>query len=534
MTYIPTPSPTQNAGSWSRAMTPNGTLLAMVAFAAVATFGVLTRPLLPVDETRYLAVAWEMHINGNWLVPRLNGALYAHKPPLLFWLINLVWAVFGVSETAARLIGPAFGTAAIGLTSLLARRLWPLDPRIGHRAALILAGFGSYAVYASLTMFDAMLTTAVLLGVLALTGRDRRRWLWFGLALALGAFAKGPVILIHLLPVALSAPLWTDMRPRDMLRGLGLALLTGLACVGLWLVPAILIGGPDYRDAVLWTQSAGRVGGTLGHGRAWWFLLALSPLILWPWAWSPRLWRDMARLDTTDPGFRLCAIWATAALVLFTFIGGKQAHYLLPTLPAVALLAARAMGESRHRIPLAGLIPLILGIAALTLSLGLIPGDDTATLAQPGWAVALLGGLLILLAGTALALRGAAPALLGLGLAALSSLAFALAAPGRIYDAAPMAALIAPHDASGIALLGQTYNGEFTFAARLRHPLTEIADLPAAQAWLDRTPGGLLIVPLDRDAPTAPPSARVLYRNHPYGLWSNDRLSDPEPAPDTE
>jgi len=43
---------------------------------------------LPIDETRYLAVAWEMRQTGEFLVPHLNGALYSQKPPLLFWLIN--------------------------------------------------------------------------------------------------------------------------------------------------------------------------------------------------------------------------------------------------------------------------------------------------------------------------------------------------------------------------------------------------------------------------------------------------------------
>ena len=111
------------------------TLAAMLGFALVALLGVLTRPPLPIDETRYLAVAWEMHLSGNWIVPHLNGEIYAHKPPLLFWLINLVWAVTGVSETAARLVGPAFGVATIGATALLARRLArPIRPRaVGRR-----------------------------------------------------------------------------------------------------------------------------------------------------------------------------------------------------------------------------------------------------------------------------------------------------------------------------------------------------------------------------------------------------------------
>ena len=40
------------------------------------------RPLLPIDETRYLTVAWEMWLDGSYLVPHLNGEIYTHKPPL--------------------------------------------------------------------------------------------------------------------------------------------------------------------------------------------------------------------------------------------------------------------------------------------------------------------------------------------------------------------------------------------------------------------------------------------------------------------
>lgn len=31
------------------------------------------RPLFPVDETRYIAVAWEMWEQREFLVPHLNG-----------------------------------------------------------------------------------------------------------------------------------------------------------------------------------------------------------------------------------------------------------------------------------------------------------------------------------------------------------------------------------------------------------------------------------------------------------------------------
>ena len=73
----------------SKWWTPLG--LWLVVMAA----GLALRPPLPVDETRYLAVAWEMWRDGNFLVPHLNGEAYSHKPPLLFWLINLGWGYSG-------------------------------------------------------------------------------------------------------------------------------------------------------------------------------------------------------------------------------------------------------------------------------------------------------------------------------------------------------------------------------------------------------------------------------------------------------
>ena len=50
----------------------------------------VSRPLLPVDETRYMSVAWEAHVRGDSLVSHLNSETYAHKPPLLAHQCRLV------------------------------------------------------------------------------------------------------------------------------------------------------------------------------------------------------------------------------------------------------------------------------------------------------------------------------------------------------------------------------------------------------------------------------------------------------------
>ena len=174
---------------------------ATLLFALTVLTLILLRPLTPIDETRYVAAAWEMYQGGSALVPHLNGALYAQKPPLLFWLIDLVWLMGGVSTLGARLVAPAFAVAAVALTGLLARRLWPGDPARAARAALILAVSPVFLLFGSTTMFDSILTVATLWAMLAMLWARRRpdRWTPF---LALGAleflFFGEPLIDLYL------------------------------------------------------------------------------------------------------------------------------------------------------------------------------------------------------------------------------------------------------------------------------------------------------------------------------------------------
>ena len=100
--------------------------------------GLVLRPLIPVDETRAVSVAWEMWQRGDFLVPYLNGKPYSHKPPLLQWVIHLSWFVFGVNDWTPRFVGPLFGLGNLFLTERLARRLWPEADTVSRLAPLIL------------------------------------------------------------------------------------------------------------------------------------------------------------------------------------------------------------------------------------------------------------------------------------------------------------------------------------------------------------------------------------------------------------
>mgnify|MGYP003351169847 CR=1 FL=1 len=76
-----------------------GLLLLFVLAASL-----LGRPDIPIDETRYVSVAWEAWRGGDWLIMHMNGQAYHHKPPLLFWIIQAGWAIFGVNDWWPRMV----------------------------------------------------------------------------------------------------------------------------------------------------------------------------------------------------------------------------------------------------------------------------------------------------------------------------------------------------------------------------------------------------------------------------------------------
>ena len=516
---------------------------AILCVLAVAALGILLRPLTPIDETRYLAVAWEMHLSGNWLVPTKNFAIYSDKPPLLFWLVNLVWLVTGVSEVAGRMVVPLAAALSIWLAAVLARSLWPQDRGVGGRAALALAGLAMFDLSAGLTMFDILLTVATLLGLIALVAAAEQAkagrpgwWAWgsFGAAIALGVLAKGPVILFHLLPAAISLPWWSGnaLPWRALPARLGLGLLAGLALVLLWLVPAALTGGPEYRDAILWHQSVDRMANGADHGRPWWFFAALLPVLVFPLGWSRGIWQAAWRAPWRgDAELRLCLVWAGTAFVLFTLTSGKQLHYLVPELAAVALIAARLTGASaRFDVwPAAiAVLVIVIGVTVAAL-LSLVPLADGG-IAAPAlltWAF-----LMLALCWLAVQQRGfAGMLLLALGGLTAANLLIWQTDLGRIFSTHPIAGLIAPHQAQGLAYTGASYHAEFNFAGRLTEPVATPENADQLQRWMAARPEGLIVGRRAGFQPGWAPYQTINFGNYEYGLWRvaeapvNDRVS---------
>ncbi len=474
-----------------------------------------TRPPVPIDETRYLSVAWEMWQSHHFLVPHINGHPYSQKPPLLFWLILAGWKVFGVNQWSARMTAPLFGLLAVVLTRRLARRLWPEQEEIRQAVPYILIGTGFWALYSTLTMFDTLITCCTLVAWTALwsAGRDSHLcipWLIFGAAAGLGLLAKGPVILVYTLPPALLAPWWTE---KGKIRswtawylGLAAALALSAAIALAWAVPAALQGGPAYARAIFFSQTAGRVVHSFAHQRPFYWYILLLPLLFYPWSLSRAVWSAPGRPRLTSR-VRFCLTLLIPALGILSLISGKQAHYLLPLAPAVALLAGRnADGASRdpRRDWLPAAVLVILALALFILPRLYLSGDDAKMLeAVPAWLG--LGPLTAALILAGLPAGGSARVTITatVTIALLIFFHLALAASlHRYYDADRIANQVRAAQTAGIkvAVYPARLSNQFQFAGRITTPLIPLETLEEVVHWTWRHPHQDLLLFLDPDA----------------------------------
>jgi 4-amino-4-deoxy-L-arabinose transferase-like glycosyltransferase len=334
--------------------------IALLILAIVWTCLAATFPAFPVDETRYLTVAWEMRHSGNWILPTLNGEPYSHKPPLLFWLINLVWTLTGPSVWSARIVSFAVAATVIVLTAKMARALFPDRPICERLAPLLVVASPPFLLYGNLIMFDFLIYASAMGSLLflwkAAHENTRRSWLLFGLFMGTGVLAKGPVILVHILCPALLAPfLWLPANSGytktqwylKVMGGIGIATLIGLT----WAIPAAIMGGPEFTRMIFWGQSAGRMVNAFAHKHPPWFYLQFVPVFMLPWLLTSTFWQGMKTVKQWPytSASRFLLSWIVPSFLVFCAISGKQLHYIIPLTSAFAILVTAGISHANTK-----------------------------------------------------------------------------------------------------------------------------------------------------------------------------------------
>jgi 4-amino-4-deoxy-L-arabinose transferase-like glycosyltransferase len=483
----------------------------LLLWLMLVVLGLNGRSYFPIDETRYVTVAWNMWLNGDYLVPYLNGIAYSHKPPLLFWLINLGWKIFGVNDWWPRLVPSFFALASVLVTRKIAGRLWPNQLNIKDNASLILIGSGLWVFFSTALMFDMVIAFFTVLGIwgllIAVQEHTSKGWLMFALAIGGGLLAKGPTILVQLLPAALLATWWNKdnhLKAKNWYLPLLYSVLGGVTIALIWAIPAGIRGGSEYQHAIFWGQTADRMVNSFAHERPFWWYVPLMPLLLFPWLFWGTFWQGLfsKNLTRNETGVRLCLAWAVPVFVAFSLISGKQVHYVLPLFPAIALLIARCIENSqtsprKHLLPIS-LATILIGVVFLGLPYYANSNPShTAHWLQsiPYWLgifIAIFGLTLYLLPKQSVELTVSEISLFSITLVTIAAYTITLTA-GNAFDMRTLSAKLKTLESQHIPLAHSgKYPGTFNFLGRLEQSPTtlEAGDI---EPWFIAHPNGRLI-----------------------------------------
>ncbi len=352
------------------------------------------------DEARFVYVAREMAATDSYIVPRRNGEIYAHKPPLMMWLILAGEVLFGepFGSRLPTLIGAFLSILAFfSLSARLAGR------RIAVYAVLVACTSVQFWTVLGRGQIDALLTGLVLSSAaLFLSSHGKvatTKILPAFLCAGLAILAKGPVglVLPVLIVAAVRIPLrdgrFPELSPAQWCLGFAVALLVP----ALWLGAAALADAPaSYFREILFSQNLSRAAGGYGHRQPFWYLAAHFPVGFLPWTFLlPAaihvLWRRNRTL------LRQCSLWVLLVVLFFSIPISKRAVYILAAYPGAALLVAAAFDSlwqtrwyRRTATAIVAGLPVVLLAAGVFL---LLFGQKAAVLPEFVRTPAIIGGI---------------------------------------------------------------------------------------------------------------------------------------------
>ncbi len=323
---------------------------AFLFFYGLGQFG-----LIGADEPRYAQVAREMLERDDWITPVLGGQPWLEKPPLYYWQAMLAYRIFGVSDGAARLPSALDATLLVLAIYFFLRRFRSGFELDGALIAASCAGIVGYARAASTDMPLAAAFTIGMLGWWAWRETDKKSYLavFYGF-MALGTLAKGPVApFLAIVVIVFYAAAIRQLRL--VLKTLWLPGIVLFCVVALPWYVAVQARNPEFFREFIVEHNLGRFSKNLyHHTEPFWYYLPVSLLALLPWTvfavtafvqpltkwFAPRKSINDSQ-DGPETQFAIFAgCWLAAPVAFFSISQSKLPGYILPAIPAGALLLA--------------------------------------------------------------------------------------------------------------------------------------------------------------------------------------------------
>ena len=316
------------------------------------------RPLLDPDEGRYAEIPREMLARGDWITPRLNDVRYFEKPPLQYWATAALYSVFGVKEWTARLWTVGLSFLCLPMVFCWTRRLFGQEAALAALTSLAVSPY--FAIIGQLNLLDGAfslwLCGAVLAFALAqcapIGSASERRWMlaaW--LAGALAVLSKGIVVGV----LVGSTLILYSLLERDRLIWRRLHWMLGLPLFLLVTLPwfvAVSWRNPAFAEFFFVHEHFARFLTTV-HQRVepWWYFAAILAFAALPWLIPVAGACRAAWLDNTQEipfkPLKMLLIFSAFTLLFFSSSESKLAPYILPMMPALAVIVGVHVARSR-------------------------------------------------------------------------------------------------------------------------------------------------------------------------------------------
>ncbi len=327
-------------------------IIAAIA-AAAALAGIFTLPPLDRDESRFAQATAQMLESGDFVEINFQDEERNKKPVGIHWLQAA--SVAALSSAEAREIWTYRIPSMLGAILAALACFWGGERLVGREAA-----FAGAALFAATVMLgieggiaktDAMLAGATTLALAALAnlraGGGRKTALLFWFALGLGVLIKGPVTPMVAGLTAVTLVIWERewrwLKPLLFWAGPVLAVVMVLP----WIVSIqIATEGNFLREALGGDMGPKIISAQERHGGWPGYYLLLLPLTFFPAILFliPGLTRLIPAIrgridDNAASTARFLIAWALPTWIVFELMPTKLPHYVLPTYPALALIA---------------------------------------------------------------------------------------------------------------------------------------------------------------------------------------------------
>lgn len=296
------------------------------------------------DEGRYGDISRAMLQSGDWLVPRLNGLPFMHKPPLLHWISSVLMEIFGVHVWVLRLVPTLAGIMMlVGLFWFLKKHC---NERIAQLSVVILATsllfFGS-SQYVNHDLLLACWISITILCFADFTLSGEKSVLWMGyVACALGFLTKGLIgILIPgmvILLWVLASKQWKKIP--SLLNPIGLIIFCVIALPWVYLMH---LKYPAFLQYFFIDQQFSRFSSDQFNNKLPWPFYLLCLLISFlPWFFVSQF--KFSKQDFSQSLgssiLTLMLIWFVSVTTFFSIPPSKLAGYILPATPPLAVFIA--------------------------------------------------------------------------------------------------------------------------------------------------------------------------------------------------